>query len=75
MRHEQQYKVDIHFQGMLVCERGLAAPLDEAALKTKLDAKDCDIKFEIRGKDKGEARFWTCDFTEKYIEINASYRT
>jgi glutamate N-acetyltransferase/amino-acid N-acetyltransferase len=29
----------------------------------------------IRGKGKGSARFWTCDFTEGYIRINASYRT
>jgi N-acetylglutamate synthase/N-acetylornithine aminotransferase len=44
-------------------------------LKTKLDAADCEIRLEIRGKGKGEARFWTCDLTEGYIRINASYRT
>ena len=29
----------------------------------------------VRGKGKGLARFWTCDLTEGYIQINASYRT
>jgi glutamate N-acetyltransferase/amino-acid N-acetyltransferase len=27
------------------------------------------------GEGKPQARFWTCDFTEEYIRINASYRT
>ena len=44
-------------------------------LKTKLDAANCEIRLAIRGKGKGEARFWTCDLTEGYIRINASYRT
>ena len=68
-------KVDIDLQGVAVCEGGLATTIDEAALKQKLDAPECDIHFDLRGKGKAEARFWTCDLTEKYIEINASYRT
>ena len=68
-------KTDIHMQGVAVCKGGLAAPFSEAELKQKLDAPDCDIRVTIRGKGKGEARFWTCDFTEDYIRINASYRT
>jgi glutamate N-acetyltransferase/amino-acid N-acetyltransferase len=68
-------KVNIDLQGIAVCHRGLAVDFDEPALKQKLDSPDCEILFAIEGKGKGEARFWTCDFTEKYIEINASYRT
>jgi glutamate N-acetyltransferase / amino-acid N-acetyltransferase len=68
-------KVDIQLQGVLVCRRGLAAPFSEDELKTKLDSNECSIQFAIGGKGQGSARFWTCDFTEKYIEINASYRT
>ncbi len=41
----------------------------------KLDAPECEIRVNIRGKGKGAARFWTCDLTEGYIRINASYRT
>jgi len=68
-------KTDIHMQGVTVCKGGLAAPFSEQELKTKLDSADCEIRLEIRGKGKGEARFWTCDLTEGYIRINASYRT
>jgi glutamate N-acetyltransferase/amino-acid N-acetyltransferase len=68
-------KTDIHMQGVAVCKGGLAAPFSEAELKQKLDASECEIRLVIRGKGKGVARFWTCDLTEDYIRINASYRT
>ena len=68
-------KVDVEMQGMPVCRGGLATPFSEEDLKKKLDLPDCAIHFQIRGKGKGRARFWTCDFTEGYIRINASYRT
>lgn len=67
--------VDIDMQGVTVCRSGLATKFDEDELKRKLERRDCEIRFSIRGKGKGEARFWTCDFTEEYIRINASYRT
>jgi len=66
---------DIHMQGVAVCRGGLAAPFDESELKTRLDAPDCEIRVAIKGKGKGSARFCTCDLTEGYIRINASYRT
>ena len=68
-------KVDIDLQETAVCRGGLAAPFSEAALKKKLDTQECEIRLTIRGKGKGAARFWTCDLTEGYIHINASYRT
>jgi glutamate N-acetyltransferase/amino-acid N-acetyltransferase len=68
-------RVDIDFQGVRVCRSGLAKDFDEAGLKKKLDAGECAIRFAIRGGAPGRARFWTCDFTEGYIRINASYRT
>jgi glutamate N-acetyltransferase / amino-acid N-acetyltransferase len=68
-------KVDIDLQGVPVCRGGLAADFSEAGLKKKLDESECLIRFAINGRAKGSARFWTCDLTEKYIEINASYRT
>ena len=68
-------KVDIDLQGVAVCRGGLAADFSEDELKKKLDESECLIRFAISGKGKGAARFWTCDLTEKYIEINASYRT
>jgi glutamate N-acetyltransferase/amino-acid N-acetyltransferase len=68
-------RTDIHMQGVKVCQGGLAAPFDEPELKAKLGAADCEIRVALGGKGKGEARFWTCDLTEGYIRINASYRT
>jgi len=68
-------KTDIEMQGVPVCRGGLAARFSEAELKGKLDAPECEIRLALRGKGKGQARFWTCDFTEGYIRINASYRT
>ncbi len=68
-------KVDIYMQGTQVCVGGVGAEFSEMDLKTKLHDRDCLIRFEIRGDGKGETRFWTCDFTEGYVRINASYRT
>ncbi len=68
-------QVDIFMQGMRVCRGGLAAPFSEDKLKAKLDEKDVSIEFIIKGGGEGQTRFWTCDFTEDYIKINASYRT
>jgi len=68
-------QVDIYLQGVRVCRKGLAARYDEAALTKKLDEKDCLIRFVIGGEGRGTARFWTCDLTHGYIDINGSYRT
>jgi glutamate N-acetyltransferase / amino-acid N-acetyltransferase len=68
-------KTDIHLQGVLVCRGGLAAPFSEPELKKKLDSGECEIRVTVRSTGKGSARFWTCDLTEGYIRINASYRT
>jgi glutamate N-acetyltransferase / amino-acid N-acetyltransferase len=68
-------KADIDLQGVAVCRAGLAAHFSESALKAKLDGAECEIRFSLRGTGQGQARFWTCDFTEGYIRINASYRT
>jgi glutamate N-acetyltransferase / amino-acid N-acetyltransferase len=68
-------KVDIDLQGTPVCRAGLAADFSEAGLKEKLDETECLIRVVLHGRGTGSARFWTCDLTERYIEINASYRT
>jgi glutamate N-acetyltransferase/amino-acid N-acetyltransferase len=68
-------KVDIYMQDVLVCQGGVAAEFSEQDLKSKLDERECSIRLLFHGRSTGSARFWTCDLTEKYIEINASYRT
>jgi len=68
-------KVDIHLQRELVCKGGLAAEFDEDAMKEKLNSCEVRIRVTLNGGGKGEARFFTCDLTKEYIEINGSYRT
>jgi len=66
---------DIDMQGVAVCRGGLAADFSEDELKRKPDSPECSIQFTLRGRGRGQTRFWTCDLTEEYIRINASYRT
>lgn len=68
-------KVDIYVQRVRVCHSGVAAKFSERELKQKMDEQECVIRFALQGNGTGETRFWTCDLTEKYIQINASYRT
>jgi glutamate N-acetyltransferase/amino-acid N-acetyltransferase len=68
-------RANIDLQGVPVCRGGLAADFAEDQLKKKLDEPECSIRFAIRGAGRGRATFWTCDLTEEYIRINASYRT
>lgn len=67
-------KVDIYLNRMRVCRSGGAADFNEAAASKLLQAKDVLIRVVI-GTGKAAACFWTCDFTNEYIRINASYRT
>lgn len=68
-------KVDIWLNGFQVCDRGLRADFVEKEVQQSMEESECTLRFRIRGKGKGVCRFWTCDFTEAYIKINAEYRT
>jgi glutamate N-acetyltransferase/amino-acid N-acetyltransferase len=68
-------KVSIRLQKTLVCRHGLLAPFDEPSLIEKLREPDVEIDFQIAGGAPGQCTFWTCDFTEDYVKINAEYRT
>jgi glutamate N-acetyltransferase / amino-acid N-acetyltransferase len=67
--------VSVFLQDVEVCREGLAAEYDEPALKTSLDQGRVTIRVQHKKNGKGEARFFTCDLTEGYIQINGSYRT
>jgi glutamate N-acetyltransferase/amino-acid N-acetyltransferase len=68
-------KVDVYLNGFQVCRRGLRCDFSEPEVRTSLQGSESTLQFRIRGGGKGSARFWTCDFTEDYIRINAEYRT
>lgn len=55
-------------------EAGAPAPFDEEAALKILSERTVRIRADL-GIASGEATVWTCDFTEKYIEINGAYRT
>jgi glutamate N-acetyltransferase/amino-acid N-acetyltransferase len=67
--------VDIRLQEVPVCRAGLAADFEEQSLKQMLDKTEVRIQMNLRGRGKGQARFFTCDLTEGYVRINGSYRT
>ena len=67
--------IDIDMQRVPVCRGGLAAKFDEDELKQKLNESEVRIRIVNKKGGKGEARFFTCDLTEGYIQINGSYRT
>jgi glutamate N-acetyltransferase / amino-acid N-acetyltransferase len=67
-------RVEIRMAGILMCRRGRAAPFNERAAHRRLLAKHVPIVVDLHS-GRGSARIWTCDFTEDYVKINASYRT
>ena len=67
-------RVDIYLNRTRVCRNGTAAPFDEAAVQRELQGREIVVRVVLR-QATAQARFWTCDFTEEYIRINASYRT
>jgi glutamate N-acetyltransferase/amino-acid N-acetyltransferase len=52
----------------------VALPLDERAAHRRLLKKNVPIVVDLH-HGRGTARVWTCDFTQEYVHINASYRT
>jgi glutamate N-acetyltransferase/amino-acid N-acetyltransferase len=52
----------------------VALPLDERAAHERLLEKHVPIVVDLH-HGRGTARVWTCDFTQEYVHINASYRT
>lgn len=52
----------------------VALPLDERAAHHRLLEKNVPIIVDLH-HGRGTARVWTCDFTQEYVHINASYRT
>ncbi len=67
-------RVDIRINGLYLCRKGLDAGFDEAAAKGELDQKELTLHMDLHA-GSASARFWTCDLTHDYIDINASYRT
>ena len=61
--------------GTKVCENGLRAEFDEPEVQRQMEGKEVRIDIQTGQGGPGRAVVWTCDLTERYIRINADYRT
>ncbi len=67
-------KVEIRFDDMLILAKDLQHSFDEEQAAMILSNDEILISINLNSGN-GTSTWWTCDFTEKYIEINASYRS
>jgi glutamate N-acetyltransferase / amino-acid N-acetyltransferase len=67
-------RTNIWIGGVAVCRGGREHFFDERVTHQKMLAKYVPIVVDLRS-GRGSARVWTCDFTQEYVRINASYRT
>ena len=68
-------KIKIFFGDILVAENGWVAPNYSEELGAQY-MKNTKIKISVDlGLGEAKTTFWTCDFTNDYISINADYRS
>ena len=68
-------KIKIFFGDILVAEKGWVAPNYSEELGAQY-MKNTTIEISVDlGLGKANTTFWTCDFTNDYISINADYRS
>jgi glutamate N-acetyltransferase/amino-acid N-acetyltransferase len=67
-------RANIWIAGIAVCRRGREYTFDERAVHQKMLARHVPVRVDLHS-GKGVARIWTCDLTQEYVHINASYRT
>lgn len=66
--------VSISFGQLPVLEQKYKVVLDEAKAKEALSKKEIAINLNLNSGSESST-WWTCDYSENYIKINASYRT
>jgi glutamate N-acetyltransferase / amino-acid N-acetyltransferase len=68
-------KLTIRFGDITVAENGWRSPsYSEDAAATYMKQQDLVIAVDL-GLGAGTRTVWTCDLTNRYIEINADYRS
>jgi glutamate N-acetyltransferase/amino-acid N-acetyltransferase len=67
-------RASIALAGRVVCKDGLEVPFSEKEVSRRMRGKYVPVVLDLNA-GRASARMWTCDFTEDYIRINASYRT
>jgi glutamate N-acetyltransferase / amino-acid N-acetyltransferase len=67
-------RIAISVAGAQVCEGGVAAPFDRAAVAAAMAGEEVLVVVDL-GLGAAEATFRTCDLTAAYVAINAEYTT
>jgi len=67
-------KISISFNELPVVLPNYNIVLDEKIASGILSQKEFQIKINLNG-GKHSSTWWTCDFSQEYIKINANYRT
>lgn len=67
-------KMTIMFNNIPVVLPEYNIVLDESSAKQVLSKSDFHININLNG-GRYSSTWWTCDFTENYVKINASYRS
>jgi len=58
-----------------VLVNGEPEEVDEIRAKEILSLEDFEILVDLGLRGDGEARYWTCDFSYEYVQINGDYRS
>lgn len=69
----KEQKINIHLNNLKLVNKGIGINKDRVP-KNLLSQKETTIAVDL-GLGKKEAKVLTCDLTEKYVKINASYMT
>ena len=68
-------QISISFGDHIVAERGFVSPNYEEEVAAKhMRNEEILIKVDL-GIGNGSAAVWTCDFSDRYVSINADYRS
>ncbi len=65
---------EIYFDNLKILESGYRSYFSEEEAKNILDKKEFTISIDLHEGNE-QTEWWTTDFTEEYIKINAYYRT
>ncbi|KAF8550990.1 arginine biosynthesis protein ArgJ [Imleria badia] len=63
---------------LVVLKNGEPVGVDEERASEILGEEDFEIRVDLGGQGVGgkeEARYWTCDFSYEYVQINGDYRS
>jgi glutamate N-acetyltransferase/amino-acid N-acetyltransferase len=66
--------ISISFNDLPIFKPNYEIVLDEVKAKEALSQKDITVLINLY-QGSAEARFWTCDLTKEYVNINANYRS